>query len=240
MNTHQQKPVKFRYVGVVNEFPTAPKDSFFVANAGYVSEQTGSPAVGTFLVDTGGKNTASVAARLHELLGTSATVTDIATVRARVGSGLTSVDLRGLTRVELAYAMLLAVAAGALVLGLGLAERRRSFAIFAALGAKRRHLRVLVGNEVGVLTLIGLASGTLIGATLSAMLVKVLSGVFDPPPSVIAIPWPYLCALFAVAFGVLSQPVPPRWQRHVDRVSACCVNCRSSTRCTPRCATLST
>ena len=202
--THQPKPVNFRYVGVVNEFPTAPKDSFFVANADYVSQQTGSAAAGTFLVDTAGRNTASVAAGLRELLGTSATVTDIATVRGQVGSSLTSVDLRGLTRVELAYALLLAVAAGALVFALGLAERRRTFAIFTALGAKRRHMRALVGSEAGVLTVLGLAGGAAIGAALSIMLVKVLSGVFDPPPSVIAIPWPYLWALFAITVGGLG------------------------------------
>lgn len=44
--TRHQKPVTFHYVGVVNEFPTAPKDSFFVANASYISAQTGSTAVG--------------------------------------------------------------------------------------------------------------------------------------------------------------------------------------------------
>ncbi|HZA11413.1 FtsX-like permease family protein [Mycobacterium sp.] len=203
-NTHQPKPVNFRYVGVVNEFPTAPKDSFFVANAGYVSQQTGSDAVGTFLVDTGGRNTASVAAGLRDLLGTSATVTDIATVRGQVGSSLTSVDLRGLTRVELAYALLLAVAAGALVFALGLAERRRTFAIFAALGAKGGHMRALIGSEAGVLTVLGLGGGAAIGAILSMMLVKVLGGVFDPPPSVIAVPWPYLWALFAITVGGLG------------------------------------
>ena len=30
--------IPFRYVGVAKEFPTAPKDSFFVANAGYVAQ----------------------------------------------------------------------------------------------------------------------------------------------------------------------------------------------------------
>jgi putative ABC transport system permease protein len=201
--THQQKPITFRYVGVVKEFPTAPKDSFFVANAGYVSQQTGSDAVTTFLVDTGGANTADVATRLRALLGTTATVTDIATVRGQVGSSLTSVDLGGLTRVELSYALALAVAAGALVLALGIAERRRSFAILTALGAKRRHMRALIGSEAGVLTTLGLASGALAGAILSTMLVKVLTGVFDPPPSAVAIPWPYLWAILAVTIGGL-------------------------------------
>ncbi len=102
----------FHYVGVVNEFPTAPKDSFFVANASYIAAQTGSGAAGAFLVDTGGKDTAAVAARIRTLVGTAATVTDIATVRNSVGSSLTSVDLAGLTRIELSFALVLAVGRG--------------------------------------------------------------------------------------------------------------------------------
>ena len=39
--TNQLTTVPFHYVGVVSEFPTAPKDSFFVANADYVTAQTG-------------------------------------------------------------------------------------------------------------------------------------------------------------------------------------------------------
>ncbi|MDT5258340.1 MAG: putative transport system permease protein, partial [Mycobacterium sp.] len=35
--THQPHPTTFHYIGVVTEFPTAPKDSFFVANAGYIA-----------------------------------------------------------------------------------------------------------------------------------------------------------------------------------------------------------
>lgn len=76
-----------------------------------------------------------MAARLTHQLGPGATVTDIATTRGTVGSSLTAVDLAGLTRVELGFALLLAAAAGGLVLALGLTERRRSAAITAALGA---------------------------------------------------------------------------------------------------------
>jgi putative ABC transport system permease protein len=203
-NTGQQKKVVFHYAGIVNEFPTAPRDSFFVANAGYVARQTGSDAVGTFLIDTGGANTTAVAARIAELVGTSATVTDIATVRGQVGSSLTSVDLNGLTRVELSYALALGVAAGGLVLALGFAERRRTFAIFTALGAQSRHMRAVIGCEAGVLTVLGLIAGAVIGTALSIVLVKVLTGVFDPPPSTIAIPWSYLAALVSVTVCALA------------------------------------
>ena len=121
---------------MVSEFPTAPKDSFFVANAAYITQQTGSDAVGAFLVDTGGqRHRRRRRTACRSMLGPNATVTDISTTRKAVGSSLTAVDLAGLTRVELAFALLLAAAAGGLVLALGLAERRRTFAIASALGA---------------------------------------------------------------------------------------------------------
>ncbi|ORC22387.1 FtsX-like permease family protein [Rhodococcus qingshengii] len=193
--THQLATVPFHYVGVVAEFPTAPKDSFFVANAAYVAVQTGSDAVGAFLIDTGGTGTAAVAERIRAVIGTSATVTDITTTRGEVGSSLTSVNLAGLTRIELGYGFVLAAAAGALVLALGLAERRRGFAIASALGGSARQLRSFVVAEAGVLIVGGLLAGSLTGWVLSEMLVTVLTGVFDPPPTSLTVPWTYLAAV---------------------------------------------
>ena len=201
--THQRAAVPFHYVGVVSEFPTAPKDSFFIANAAYIATKTGSDAVGAFLVDTAGKDSASVARRIQATLGASATVTDIPTIRTSVGSGLTAVDLAGLTRVELTFALLIAAARG-LVLALGLAERRRSFAITTALGARPRHLRAFIANETLVLGVGGLVAGSLTGWVLSQMLVKVLTGVFDPPPATLAVPWTYLAALGALTATALA------------------------------------
>ena len=202
--TNQLITVAFHYVGVVSEFPTAPKDSFFVANAAYITAQTGNDATGAFLVDTGGQNTTAVAHRLQTLLGPAATVTDITTTRQTIGSSLTAVDLTGLTRVELAFALLLAAAAGGLVLGLGLAERRRTFAIATALGATRRQLRGMISSDAVVLAVLGLTAGAVSGAVLSVMLIKVLTGVFDPPPSAIAVPWGYLGIVVAVTVLALA------------------------------------
>ena len=206
-NTHQLSTVSFRYVGVVTEFPTAPKDSFFVANAGYVTHQTGTDAVGTFLIDTGGRDTGEVAARVRALLGTSATVTDIATTRGTVGSSLTAVNLAGLTRIELGFGLCLAAAAGALVLALGLTERQRGFAIASALGADRRQLGSFVWAESTVLILGGLGGAAVLGWALSRMLVSVLTGVFDPPPAALSVPWVYLVVIAVTtvaAIGVVS------------------------------------
>jgi len=190
--TKQFVPVAFHYAGIAKEFPTAPHDSFFVANADYIAKVTGSAAVGTFLVDAGGTNVAAVTSSLSRVLGTSASVTSILTTRRAVGSSLTSVDLSGLTRVELGFALVLAVGAGGLVLALGLAERRRSFAIVSVLGASRRQMFGLTFSEAAVVSVLGLLGGALGGWLLSQMLVKVLTGVFDPPPEGLSAPAGYL------------------------------------------------
>jgi putative ABC transport system permease protein len=35
------------------------------------------------------------------------------------------------------------------------------------------------------------------------MLVKVLTGVFDPPPDVLSVPWAYLAAVIALTLGAV-------------------------------------
>lgn len=202
--THALRTVPFHYTGVVKEFPTAPKDSFLVANADYVARSTGDDAVGAFLLDTGGARRPEVAAGLRRLLGTSATVTDLAQTRSAVGSSLTAVDLAGLTRIELGFAVVLAAASGGIVLALDLAERRRTFAITTVLGATRRQLRGLVLAEAAALTAAALAGGALVGWALSRMLVKVLTGVFDPPPAGAAVPWGYLLLTAAATVAALA------------------------------------
>lgn len=203
-STHQLTTVPFHYAGIVKEFPTAPKDSFFVANAAYVAKMTGSNAVGTYLVDTSGTNQPAVAAALRNVLGTSATVTDITHTRAAVGSSLTSVNLAGLTRLELAFAVILAAGSGGLVLAIGLAERRRTMAVISVLGARRRQLRGLVMAEGAVVAVGGLFGGALISWALTQMLVKVLTGVFDPPPSSIALPTVYLTVTVVTVVAALA------------------------------------
>ena len=197
--TKQYIDVPFHYVGVVNEFPTAPHDSFLLANADYITKMTGNDAVGSFLVDTGGTNVTATAANLRQQLGVNATVTDIVSSRKIIGSSLTAVDLAGLTRVELGFALALAAAATGLTLWLGLSERRRTFAIATALGANQRQVGAFVWTEAGVVSLAGLATGGATAWALSNMLVRVLHGVFDPAPEALAVPWVYLSTVGVIA-----------------------------------------
>jgi putative ABC transport system permease protein len=196
------RTVPFHYVGIAREFPTAPRDSFLVANASYVAQRTGSAAAQTLLVKTDG-SPPTVADEIRRLLGPASgtTVQDIVTQQRITLSGLTAIDLAGLTRLELAFALLLAAAASGLVLALGLAERRRTFAIASALGAKRRQLAAFIWSEAAFVTLGGLTLGALAGWWLSYVIVKILTGVFDPPPGSLSIPWGYLAA-FAAMMGI--------------------------------------
>jgi putative ABC transport system permease protein len=199
--TGQLTEVSFHYVGIAKEFPTAPRDSFLIANADYLTARTGSAGINSLLITTrsGAGASVAVADRVRALVGPSAVVNDLMTSRRVVGSSLTAVDLSGLTRVELGFALLLAVAATGLVLALGLNERRRCFAIARALGARHRQVAAFVRVETAFVTIIGVILGAATGWGLAHMLIKILTGVFDPAPSGLAVPWAYLAVMVALA-----------------------------------------
>ena len=202
--TKHFRTVPFHYAGVAKEFPTAPTDSFLVANASYVARATGSDAVGSFLVQTDGSGSGTVAARVRSAVGTSARVTDIQHQRRVVGSNLTAVELSGLTRVQLAFALVLAAAASGLALALGFRERRRTFLLATALGAKAHQLGAFVWGESLLVGVAGLTLGAVAATAISMMLVKVLTGVFDPPPDTLAVPWLYLAGVLGLTVTAIA------------------------------------
>ena len=83
------------------------------------------------------------------------------------------------------------------MLGLGLIERRRDFALLVAIGAKNRQLAFFLWTEGLIVLGSGMMLGSLTGFVIAKMLVKVLTDVFDPPPSSLTIPWMYLIVLIA-------------------------------------------
>jgi putative ABC transport system permease protein len=190
---NQYHPVEFRYLGIAREFPTAPSDSFLVANADYIAGQTGSDSIETLLIRTD-KTPSAVAAMVRQTLGPSSgtTVRDVAEAQSKISSGLTSVSLHGLTRIELSFAVVLAAVGAALVLLLGLGERRRTLAIASALGARPRQIGAFVWSEAVLMLTGGGLAGALLGYLVARMLVKLLTGVFDPPPEQLSVPWLYL------------------------------------------------
>ena len=93
--TRAASTVPFHYVGVANEFPTAPRDSFLVANADYVAARPAATRSGRSWSTPAARVTTTVADAVRAAVGTCATVTDIDTRVRVVGSSLTSVDLAG-------------------------------------------------------------------------------------------------------------------------------------------------
>jgi putative ABC transport system permease protein len=61
-----------------------------------------------------------------------------------------------------------------------------------------------VWSEALYVTVGGIALGAVLSATIAWLLIKVLTGVFDPPPDAAAVPWSYLLALAAVAAGSVA------------------------------------
>lgn len=202
-STKQYVDVPFIYSGVVTEFPSAPRDSFVVANAAYIATMTADAHIGTYLIATAHGDSTAVASKVQAIVGTEALVNSVASKRRTISSSLTSVEMAGLTRVELGFALTLAAAAAGLVLWLGLNERRRTFAIASALGAKARQLGGFVWSEAVYVTVGGLACGALAGWVLTQILIKILNGVFDPPPATLAVPWAYLSLVAAVAIAAV-------------------------------------
>jgi len=179
-----------------------------VANSAYVGRQTGGTASENVLLRASG-DAASLAAAARGVVVSlpGAKVSDVGSSLRLIASSLTAIDVRGLTGLELAFAVLLVVAATGIVFALNLADRGRSYAILTILGARRRQLSAFLWSE-GLLILIGgLAIGLPTGFAVAEMLVTLLTAVFDPPPQNLSVPWSYLAAtgiaMLASTFGAV-------------------------------------
>lgn len=200
--THQYEPVHFRFVGISREFPTAPKDSFLVANASYIARSTGSSNAEDVLMRAATESSipriAAAARRIAEPLG-EVQVRTILQAQQSIGSSLTALNLHGLTAIELGFAVICIAAATGLLLVLGFSERIRLFGILTAIGADARQLRTFLWGEAVLVVATGGLLGGLLGVGVAQMLVKMLTGVFDPPPSELTVPWAYIAAVAAAA-----------------------------------------
>jgi putative ABC transport system permease protein len=204
--TGQLRVVPFHIAGVVQEFPSAPRDSFMVGNLGYVTKVTHGSGPNAVFAKVHG-DAAAVAKRVSAAVKSSgASVKDISHQEAQTVSSITAVDLSGIARIEESFALLLAAAAMGLFVALALVERRHEFATMSALGASLREIAAFIWSEAALVLTAGLALAALLGWLLAEMLVAMLQHVFDPPPDHLAAPWTFLFALggAAVAGGAIA------------------------------------
>jgi len=193
--------VPFHVVGVVQEFPSAPKDSFMVTNLEYLQRVTHDPGPNVIFVKAKGDPT-SLSRRVTDATrADGATVKNIRQQIVQTVSSITTVDLTGISRIEEAFALVLAGAAMALFVSVGLAERRHELATMAAIGASLREVAAFLWSEAALVLAAGLTLAGVLGWLLSQLLVAMLQHVFDPPPDHLAIPWSFLGSLAGAAMA---------------------------------------
>jgi putative ABC transport system permease protein len=189
----------FHVVGIVQEFPSAPRDSFMVTNLSYLEQVTHDPGPNVLFVRAKGDPT-TLARRVAAATGRYGTsVKDIRRQTAQTVSSITTVDLRGISRIEEAFLLALAAATMALYVAVALAERRQEFATMSALGASLRRAAGFLWSEALLVLVFSLALAALLGWLLAEMLVAMLQHVFDPPPDHLAVPWGFLLGLGGAA-----------------------------------------
>ena len=203
-HTGSYRVVSFHVLGVVSEFPAAPKDSFLVANLGYVSSQTNAAGPDTVFIASR-TDPPQTAAGVRELIGSAGgVVRDITGQVALTSSSLTAVNLSGISRLEEVFAVLLAAASVILFAILTTIERRREFALMAAMGTRLRVMGSFLWTEALLVSAASAMLAAVLGTLLAVMLIAILTHVFDPPPEFLALPWSYLLLLFAAtAAGTL-------------------------------------
>ena len=190
--------VPFHVAGIVQEFPAAPKDSFMVANLSYILEATHDPGPNVVFGQTNGNPSHVANAVEKRVTAKGAIVKNISDQATQTASSITTVGLRGISRIEEAFALLLA--AGALILYsvMAFAERRQELATMAALGEKPRSIAKFIWTEIVLIVVVAAALASVLGWVLAEMLIAMMQHAFDPPPDHLAIPWGFLGALTLV------------------------------------------
>jgi putative ABC transport system permease protein len=195
----------FHVVGIAQEFPSAPKDSFMVTNLSYLEHLTHDPGPNVLFVRANGDPSALARRVASATSSSGTTVKDVERQTAQTMSSITAVDLRGISRIEEAFVLVLAAAAMALYVAVALTERRQELATMSALGASLRAAAAFLWSEAALVLAFALVLAAVLGWLLAEMLVAMLQHVFDPPPDHLAVPWMFLAGIGgAAAAGALA------------------------------------
>jgi putative ABC transport system permease protein len=214
--TGRFRVVHFHVEGVVQEFPSAPRDSFMVTNLAYLqaADRAGGPNV---VLARAGNPAAAATAVAGATAADGTIVKNITQQTQQTISSITTIDLRGISHIEEAFTIALAAAAMALFVALAVIDRRHEFATMAAVGASLRNIGAFVWSEAALVLVAGLLLAAGLGVLLALMLVAMLQHVFDPPPDQLAVPWAYLAELAgaAVAAAALAVAIAGRQLRRL-------------------------
>ena len=91
--------------------------------------------------------------------------------------------------VEEGFAVALALVSILVFAMLSEIERRREFAIMAAMGTRLQMVAAFLWSETVVVTVTACLLAIVLGTALAVMLVTILTHIFDPAPDALALPW---------------------------------------------------
>jgi putative ABC transport system permease protein len=186
-------PAIFHIAARFKAFPGFPQHVDVVANLAQYQLSTGYTQADFFLVkakDSSFQSVRSVAGSIRNGPGKSDPLFVSTTAEAldKDQSTLAALNLDGLASLESIYTALMSASAIAIfVFGLML-ERRKEYVTLRALGIRLRHLQGLVIAESGLISVLGLAIGTLVGFGMAYLFVQVLRPVFTLPPEQLSLP----------------------------------------------------
>jgi putative ABC transport system permease protein len=205
-------PVTLHAAGTVKDFPGFSQGIDLVGNLPFYLSTTGAPTVSLFLVHTSDPSPAAVA-HVADLIkagpGRSAPllVETTATAFNRDQSSLTAVNMRGLGGLQAVYTALISAAAiGIFVFGL-LLQRRKEYVTMRAIGIRMGQLWGLVLGEAATVAILSLAIGTLTGAVMAYMFVKILAPLFTILPTSLTVPVDQLAILVTLVLGGMAVSV---------------------------------
>jgi len=216
-STGRFRVVPFHVAGTVQEFPSAPKDSFMVANLAYLDRASHSPGPNVVFARASG-DPAAVAARVRHATARDGTIVkDIRQQTAQTVSSITTVSLDRIAKIEELFAVVLAGGAMALFVALAMSERRQELATMAAVGSPLRRVAAFLWSEAALVLGAAIALSAPLGWLLSKMQVAMLTHAFDPPPDHMAIPWGFYAELLGatVAVTVLAVALAARRLRRL-------------------------
>ena len=210
--TGRMVPVTLHAVGIVKDFPGFAQGIDMVGNLAFYQSTTGVSTVSLFLVHTSDPSPAAVA-HVADLIkagpGRSAPllVETTATAFNRDQSSLTAVNLRGLGGLQAVYTALISAAAiGIFVFGL-LLQRRKEYVTMRAIGIRMAQLWGLVFGEAAFVALASLLIGTITGAVMAYMFVKILAPLFTILPTSLTVPADQLATLVTLVLGGMALSV---------------------------------
>jgi putative ABC transport system permease protein len=222
LGTPRETQDRFRVAGLFERFPGMPDGANLVVNLDRYRAVTGIRPVDFFLASADNGGPAGLAGPIGSLTagpggGLPIHIDSTETTLAEDQSSLTAVNVNGLVRLNVFYAIVMsAIAIAIFVFGLIL-HRRGEYVALRASGMSSREVRALVVVEATIVTLCGLATGLIVGIVTALLSIGVLRGLFVLDPRItFPVGWFAAIGLIVLVAAAISGLIASELLRRLD------------------------